>query len=203
MASSDHSCGKNDCFCVSSVGSVIRLKRGPSSATFDPTRVTQLSSKPRAFLYKGFLSEEECNHLINLAPKDKRKASMVKDKNSENGEGLQIILHYDHGQKYAPHYDSSSDKADQELGGHRVATLMETIEAKDGILYDSAKKGFSVKPIKGDALLFFNLLPDATIDQNSVHGSCPVIEGEKWAATKWLHVRAFQNFIPKVAGARG
>ncbi|KAL6139679.1 hypothetical protein ACLB2K_057981 [Fragaria x ananassa] len=133
------------------------------------------------------------------------------------------ILHYDHGQKYAPHYDSSSDKADQELGGHRVATvlmylsnvekggetafpraqLMETIEAKDGILYDSAKKGFSEKPIKGDALLFFNLLPDATIDQNSVHGSCPVIEGEKWAATKWLHVRAFQNFIPKVAGARG
>ncbi|KAL6136405.1 hypothetical protein ACLB2K_061700 [Fragaria x ananassa] len=120
----------------------------------------------------------------------------------ENGEGLQI-LHHDHGQKYVPHYDSSSDKADQELGGHRVATLMETIEAKDGIMYDSAKKGFSVTPIKGDALLLFNLLPDATIDQNSVHESCPVIEGEKWAATKWLHMRAFQNFIPKVAGARG
>lgn len=33
-------------------------------------------------------------------------------------------MHYDHGQKYAPHYDSSSDKADQELGGHRVATVL-------------------------------------------------------------------------------
>lgn len=36
-----------DIVCISSVGSVLRLKRGPSSATFDPTRVTQLSWSPR------------------------------------------------------------------------------------------------------------------------------------------------------------
>ncbi|KAK6128345.1 hypothetical protein DH2020_037911 [Rehmannia glutinosa] len=48
-----------------------------------------------------------------------------------------------------------------------------------------------VKPRKGDALLFFSLHPNATTDDSSLHGSCPVIEGEKWSATKWIHVRSF------------
>ncbi|KAL6135697.1 hypothetical protein ACLB2K_067923 [Fragaria x ananassa] len=236
------------------VGSVIRMKRGPSSATFDPTHVSQLSWKPRAFLYKGFLTEEECDHLINMA-KDKLEVSMVADNESgksiksevrtssgmflakaqdevvanietkiaawtflpfENGEEMQI-LHYENGQKYEPHYDYFHDKANQELGGHRVATVLmylsnvekggetvfpqaqvKTVEAKDEVLSDCAKNGYSVKPFKGDALLFFSLLPNATTDPNSLHGSCPVIEGEKWSATKWIHVRSFEKSLKKV-----
>ena len=34
------------------------------------------------------------------------------------------ILHYKHGQKYEPHYDIFHDKANRELGGHRVATVL-------------------------------------------------------------------------------
>lgn len=34
------------------------------------------------------------------------------------------ILHYEHGQKYEPHYDFFHDKANLELGGHRVATVL-------------------------------------------------------------------------------
>lgn len=49
--------------------------------------------------------------------------------------------------------------------------------------------------MKGDALLFYSLHPDATTDSLSLHGSCPVIEGEKWSATKWIHVRSFENAI--------
>jgi hypothetical protein len=26
---------------------------------------------------------------------------------------------------------------------------------------------------------------DGTFDHKSLHGSCPVIKGEKWSATKW------------------
>lgn len=51
----------------------------------------------------------------------------------------------------------------------------------------------AVKPYKGDALLFFSLHPNATTDPMSLHGSCPVIEGEKWSATKWIHVRSFDT----------
>ncbi|XP_057488804.1 probable prolyl 4-hydroxylase 6 isoform X2 [Actinidia eriantha] len=230
-------------------GSVLRLPTGASYAPFDPTRVTQISWRPRAFIYKGFLTDEECDHLIHLA-KDKLEKSMVADNESgksiasevrtssgmflkkaqdeivariesrlaswtflpeENGEAMQI-LHYENGQKYEPHFDYFHDKANQELGGHRVATVLmylsdvkrggETIfpnsEAKDtqpkeDNWSDCAKNGYAVKPNKGDALLFFSLHLDATTDPLSLHGSCPVIEGEKWSATKWIHVRSFDK----------
>lgn len=41
----------------------------------------------------------------------------------ENGESMQI-LHYENGQKYEPHFDYFHDKANQELGGHRIATVL-------------------------------------------------------------------------------
>ncbi|KAJ1293143.1 hypothetical protein BS78_01G045400 [Paspalum vaginatum] len=50
-----------------------------------------------------------------------------------------------------------------------------------------------MKPKKGDALLCFSLHVNATTDTCSLHGSCPVIEGAKWSATKWIHVRSFDN----------
>ncbi|KAK6128348.1 hypothetical protein DH2020_037908 [Rehmannia glutinosa] len=127
----------------------------------------------------------------------------------ENGEAMQI-LRYELGQKYDPHFDFFNDKANLEFGGNRVATVLmylsdvekggETVfptsEAKDRQLKgedwsDCAKMGYAVKPRKGDALLFFSLHPNATTDDSSLHGSCPVIEGEKWSATKWIHVRSF------------
>lgn len=61
----------------------------------------------------------------------------------------------------------------------------------------------AVKPNKGDALLFFSLHPDATTDPLSLHGSCPVIEGEKWSATKWIHVRSFERSIEEDSPSNG
>ncbi|GFP79290.1 probable prolyl 4-hydroxylase 7 [Phtheirospermum japonicum] len=127
----------------------------------------------------------------------------------ENGEAIQI-LHYENGQKYEPHYDYFHDMANQQLGGHRVATVLmylsnvekggETVfpdsdvkQPKGDDWSECAKQGYAVKPEKGDALLFFSLHPDATTDPTSLHGSCPVIEGEKWSATKWIHVRSFDK----------
>ncbi|KAK1410147.1 hypothetical protein QVD17_36681 [Tagetes erecta] len=229
---------------------VIRLPNTKSNHhLFDPSRVTQISRRPRAFLYMNFLTDEECDHLIQLA-KDKLQKSMVADTRSgksiestvrtskgmfirkaqdevvagiesrisvwtflpvENGEAIQV-LHYENGQKYLPHWDYFHDKANQALGGHRTATVLmylsnvnkggETIfphsEMKESQIKtdedsECAKKGYAVKPKKGDALLFFSLHPNATIDPTSLHGSCPVIEGEKWVATKWIHVRSFER----------
>lgn len=56
-----------------------------------------------------------------------------------------------------------------------------------------------VKPRRGDALLFFSLHTTATPDTDSLHAGCPVIEGEKWSATKWIHVDSFD----KTVGAGG
>lgn len=235
-------------------GSGLGAKAAGSSVAFDPTRVTQLSWNPRAFIYKGFLSDDECDHLIKLA-RDKLEKSMVADNESgksmlsevrtssgmfllkaqdevvanieariaawtflpeENGESIQV-LRYEHGEKYEPHYDYFIDKVNQEHGGHRVATVLmylsnverggETVfpnsEAKMSQLEeddwsDCAKQGYAVKPKKGDALLFFSLHPDTTTDDTSMHASCPVIEGEKWSATKWIHVRSFDTPLDSV-----
>lgn len=51
---------------------------------------------------------------------------------------------------------------------------------------------FTVKPKKGDALLFYSLHLDGTTDEHSLHAGCPVIKGEKWSATKWIHVLSFE-----------
>jgi len=42
----------------------------------------------------------------------------------------------------------------------------------------------AVKPVKGDAVLFFSLHIDGELDPLSLHRSCPVIQGEKWSAPK-------------------
>ena len=57
---------------------------------------------------------------------------------------------------------------------------------------DCAKKGLAVKSKRGDALLFYSLKPDGEPDPASLHGSCPTTQGNKWSATKWIHVGPFK-----------
>ncbi len=43
----------------------------------------------------------------------------------------------------------------------------------------------AVWPKKGDALLFWDMMPDGqTVDRRSLHASCPTLKGTKWTATK-------------------
>ncbi|XP_010266900.1 PREDICTED: probable prolyl 4-hydroxylase 3 [Nelumbo nucifera] len=129
----------------------------------------------------------------------------------EHGEGLQI-LHYEVGQKYEPHYDYFLDEFNTKNGGQRMATLLmylsdveeggETIFPSTNTNFSSVpwynelsecgKKGLSVKPKMGDALLFWSMRPDATLDPSSLHGGCPVIKGNKWSSTKWMHINEYK-----------
>lgn len=49
---------------------------------------------------------------------------------------------------------------------------------------DCAMKGLAVKPRKGDAVVFWSLRTDGTLDKGALHAGCPVIAGTKYAATK-------------------
>ncbi|XP_045818317.1 probable prolyl 4-hydroxylase 12 isoform X1 [Trifolium pratense] len=45
------------------------------SNRIDPSRVVQISWQPRVFLYKGFLSDKECDYLLSLAHDVKERSS--------------------------------------------------------------------------------------------------------------------------------
>ncbi|CAN1824733.1 Probable prolyl 4-hydroxylase 3 [Linum perenne] len=130
---------------------------------------------------------------------------------ADHGEGLQI-LHYEIGQKYEPHFDYFLDEFNTKNGGQRTATLLmylSDVEEGGETVFPSAKanassvpwwnelsecgkKGLSLKPKRGNALLFWSTRPDASLDPTSLHGSCPVIIGNKWSATKWMHLGEYK-----------
>ncbi|KAJ3706023.1 hypothetical protein LUZ61_009728 [Rhynchospora tenuis] len=112
------------------------------------------------------------------------------------------VLRYELGQRYASHYDAFNPAEYGPQRSQRVASfLLYLSDVEEGgetmfpfenganmdIGYDYEKCiGLKVKPRKGDGLLFYSLMTNGTIDPTSLHGSCPVIKGEKWVATKWI-----------------
>lgn len=112
----------------------------------------------------------------------------------ENGEGLQI-LHYRPGAEYKPHYDyfdpaQPGTPTILKRGGQRVATIvtyLNTPQRGGGTTFPDV--GLEVAPRKGHAVFFSYDRPHPVT--RSLHGGAPVIEGEKWVATKWLRVGRF------------
>lgn len=113
----------------------------------------------------------------------------------ENGEGLQV-LHYLPGAEYQPHHDyfdpaKSGTASIVARGGQRVGTVvmyLNTPAKGGGTTFPDV--GLEVAPVKGNAVFFSYDRPHAST--KTLHGGAPVIEGEKWVATKWLRERRFQ-----------
>ena len=112
----------------------------------------------------------------------------------ENGEGLQI-LHYQPGAEYKPHHDYFDPEAPGtakilERGGQRVGTVVIYLNNPTkggGTLFPDVH--LEVAPRQGNAVFFSYERPHPST--RSLHGGSPVIEGEKWIATKWLREREF------------
>lgn len=115
----------------------------------------------------------------------------------ENGEGIQV-LNYQLQQEYKPHQDFF-DPADQgtprSLGfaGQRVATLLMYLNtpAKGGGTFFPEAGGLEIHAKEGRAVFFSYASP--TPLAKTMHGGMPVIEGEKWAATKWLRRKSLKT----------
>ncbi|KAJ6386441.1 hypothetical protein OIU78_016370 [Salix suchowensis] len=67
-------------------------------------------------------------------------------------------------------------------------------EVKSKIWSDCTKISDSLRPIKGNAILFFTVHPNSSPDMGSSHSRCPVLEGEMWYATKTFYLRAIKVF---------
>lgn len=195
-----------------------------------------LSWHPRVFIYHNFLTDMECDHLIEIAvPHLQRSLVVAADTEGsevhqwrtslgmflptghndpivrsiekkisaltlipeENGENIQV-LYYPQGGEYRPHHDffdtnTVGGLAQQRRGGQRVASFLmylNTPEEGGETIFPVA--GLAVTPKKGDALLFFDCHLDGTPDSSTLHGGSPVIQGDKWLATRWLRQSTFK-----------
>lgn len=55
--------------------------------------------------------------------------------------------------------------------------------------------GLLVQPEKGKVIIFYSLKTSGEVDAQSLHGACPVKQGLKWAANKWVwnHPMSYVN----------
>ena len=117
---------------------------------------------------------------------------------ASHGEGLQI-LHYLPGQEYEPHFDWFDPEqpgygAITAVGGQRIASVvmyLNTPAQGGGTAFPEI--GLTVTARRGAAVYFAY----EGGDQSSLHAGLPVLQGEKWIATKWLRERPYKK--PKKA----
>lgn len=143
-------------------------------------------------------ASEDKTGVLDLIEQKIARATMIPQ---SHGEAFNI-LRYEIGQRYLSHYDAFDPAEYGPQQSQRVASfLLYLSNVEEGgetmfpyenglntdINYDFQQCiGLKVKPQQGDGLLFYSLLPNGTIDQLSLHGSCAVVKGEKWVATKWI-----------------
>jgi prolyl 4-hydroxylase len=112
----------------------------------------------------------------------------------EHGEPIQV-LHYAPGAQYEPHYDyfdpaQPGTPAILRRGGQRVGTLvmyLNTPRRGGGTTFPDI--GLEVGAVQGHAVFFSYDRPHPVT--KTLHGGAPVVEGEKWVATKWLREGVF------------
>lgn len=194
-----------------------------------------LSVSPKIILVEDFLSDEECDYLIQKAEPHLHRSEVVNLKGygneineartsfgyfmsnfpkdpiltsiedrieqlssipKENGEALHI-LRYEVGGEYKPHFDffdpnTLGGAQCLSRGGQRVATVIMYLNtpSKGGDTI-FPKLVLSIQPKKGSALLFYNCLPSGQTDPRTLHGGSPMVEGQKWIATRWIRERNF------------
>jgi prolyl 4-hydroxylase len=112
-----------------------------------------------------------------------------------NGEGIQI-LNYAGGGEYRPHFDYFPDTTGGRVhtakSGQRIITIIMYLnDVKAGGATVLPNINLSVYPKKGSALYFSYFNSKGQVDPTTLHGGSPVVDGEKWIATKWIRERVF------------
>ncbi|CAM4588623.1 unnamed protein product [Leuciscus chuanchicus] len=154
--------------------------------------------EPRIIRYHDIISDREIEILKNISrpqlSRSKTRQGVTKDRTSQSVflkedntvarisqniadiTGLSVesaeylhVQNYGIGGRFKPHYDALM--SDVEIGGDTVFPEV----------------GVALKPKKGSAVFWYNLKKNGTLDLDTLHAGCPVLVGNKWLATKWIH----------------
>ena len=172
---------------------LIRLARNSMAPSTVLERRTGKSRMSRIRTSSGTFLRDDTSGVTQCV---NRRIAELMQMPMENGEDLQI-LHYQAEQEYKPHHDyfDPFDTSTPHLlarGGQRVSTLVMYLnDVARGGETAFPDLGLSVSPRKGSAVYFEYCNDLGQLDQKTLHAGAPVLEGEKWAATKWMRYRRF------------
>ncbi|XP_016955094.1 prolyl 4-hydroxylase subunit alpha-1 [Drosophila biarmipes] len=102
------------------------------------------------------------------------------------------IANYGVGTYFKPHFDYTADgfeTPDVTALGDRIASIIfyaSDVPQGGATVFPDVK--VSILPRKGSSLYWFNLFDDGRPDERSKHSVCPVINGDRWTLTKWVHL---------------
>uniref|UniRef100_A0A914KV50 Fe2OG dioxygenase domain-containing protein n=1 Tax=Meloidogyne incognita TaxID=6306 RepID=A0A914KV50_MELIC len=128
-----------------------------------------------------------------------KRLKLMTNLNMKSAEPLQVA-NYGIGGYTKPHFDSfkswKSSNFTLEIGD-RIATLLFylTTPEKGGYTVFTDIKTIA-KPTKNDALFWYNLWRSGDGDLRARHAACPVLLGEKWFTTTWMHEKGQEFFRP-------
>jgi len=127
-----------------------------------------------------------------------RRISELMNLPVENGEGLQV-LYYPTGAASAPHVDflqitNEANRASIARSGQRVSTMVTYLnDVPAGGETSFPELGWAATPCLGQAVYFEYCDSRGLVDWRSLHAGNPVLEGEKWVASKWMRQRRFAS----------
>ncbi|XP_028838594.1 prolyl 4-hydroxylase subunit alpha-2 isoform X2 [Denticeps clupeoides] len=131
----------------------------------------------------AWLAEDEDPVVVHVT----QRVADVTGLDMASAEILQVA-NYGIGGQYEPHFDSKlTGDTEFELKGGRIATVliyMSDVEIGGATVFPAI--GAALKPQKGSAVVWFNLLQNGEEDANTLHAACPVFVGNKWVANKWI-----------------
>ncbi|KAN0035121.1 hypothetical protein ACTA71_004380 [Dictyostelium dimigraforme] len=198
-----------------------------------PVKLIELSQTPRIYRIPGFLTDEECEFLIDTSKNKLRPCNEISSGVHRSGWGLfmkegeedhQItknifnkmksfvnisescevmqVIRYNQGEETSSHFDyfnplTTNGSMKIGLYGQRVCTiLMYLCDVEEGGETTFPEVGVKVKPIKGDAVLFYNCKPNGEVDPLSLHQGDPVLKGTKWVAIKLINQKNKETGAP-------
>lgn len=115
----------------------------------------------------------------------------------ENQESLQL-LRYEVGQFYGIHNDYIENNKDLAVGPRILTFYLYLNDVEKGGETNFPRLGVTVKPKKGRAILWPSVLNEDPNEKDirSDHQALPVLEGLKFGANAWIHLRDYVNAGP-------